>query len=105
MSKDKTPAEVKAARKQRQRRRMWAGGGFLALWWALFLLSLATGQDWILWVGWLAVSGEVIVLYGLHEKALRRIAGRPAVDYGQLRKMEKAEIKSRPKEESPASRD
>jgi len=99
MSKDKTPAEIKAARRRRERNRMWIGGGFLALWWALFILGLATGQDWFLWAGWLAVSAEVVVLYGLHEKVLRKIAGRPAVDYGRLRKLEKAEIKGRPEED------
>jgi len=104
MSKDKTPAEVKAARKKRERRRLWIGGGFFALWWVLFIAGLVTGGDWYLWAGWIAISGQLVFIYGLHEKALRKIAGRPAVDYGQLRKLEKAEIRSRPEEESPAPR-
>jgi hypothetical protein len=101
-NKGKIPAEVKTARKRRERKRIWIGAGFMALWWTLFILGLATGLDWFLWAGWLAISGELVVLYGLHEKALRKIAGRPAVDYGQLRKLEKAEIRSRPEGESPA---
>lgn len=101
MSKDRTPGEIKTARKRRERRRLWIGAGFLALWWALFILGLVTGLDWFLWAGWLAVSGELVFLYGLHEKALRKIAGRPAVDYGRLRKLEKADIRNRPEEESP----
>jgi hypothetical protein len=103
--KDPTPAEVKAARRAKARRRLWVGGGFFALWWVLFLTGLATGMDVFIWAGWIALSGQLIALYGLHEKALRRIANRPAVDYGQLARTEnqlrKAEArieKARPSE-------
>jgi hypothetical protein len=93
MAKDRTPAAVKAARKAKARRRLWVGGSFLALWWLLFFAFLATGMGAFLWAGWIAVSGEVIVLYGLHEKALRKIANRPEVDYNEIRKLEKADRK------------
>jgi fatty acid desaturase len=96
MAKDRTPAEIKAVRRQRERRRFWACLGFFALWWALFFLSFIPGLGVLLWVGWLAFSGEFIVLYGLHEKALRKLADRPAVDYNEIRKLEKAERKTRP---------
>ena len=89
MPKDRTPAEVKEIRRQRERRRMWTGLGFFALWWVLFITGLATGQFWIVWAGWLALSGELIVVYGLHEKALRKIAGRPAPDYRLIHKLQK----------------
>jgi hypothetical protein len=94
--KDRTPAEVKAVRRSRERRRIFTGLGFLAVWWALFIFGLVTGSDSWLWVGWLAVSGELIAVFGLYEKALRKLADRPAVDYGQLHKLEKLERKTRP---------
>jgi len=89
MPKDRTPAEVKEIRKQRERRRLWTGLGFFALWWALFITGLATGQYWMLWVGWIAISGELVAMYGLHETALRKIAGRPAPDYRKIYKLQK----------------
>jgi fatty acid desaturase len=95
MPKDKTPDEVRAVRYRRARRRLLIACGFFALWWALFLLSFIPGLGWLLWVSWIAISGQMTVLYGLHEKALRKIAGRPAVDYNQLRKLEKTEIRGR----------
>jgi hypothetical protein len=95
--KDKhVPKEVRAVREARQRRRLWAGFGFLGLWWLLFIIGLVTGSDFYLWVGWIAVSGEVIALYGLHEKALRKLADRPTVDYDKLHALKKEEKKTRP---------
>ena len=94
--KDRTPPEVKSARRAKERRRLWVGGGFFALWWVLFAISLATNSPWLMNVSFVALAGEFVVLYGLHEKALRQITGRPAADYTQIRRLERAERKTRP---------
>jgi hypothetical protein len=93
--KDRTPPEIKAARKAKERRRLVIGAGFFALWWVLFALSFIPGLGGLLLVSWLALSGQTIVIYGLHEKALRKIASRPEVDYNQLHKVVKAEARTR----------
>jgi hypothetical protein len=43
--------------------------------------------------------GELVIIYGLHEKALRQIARRPPADYNEIRALEKAERRTRPRAE------
>ena len=74
--RDRTPPEIKAVRQRRERKRLWTGIGFFAAWWIIFITAIITRDELLLWIGWLAVSGEVIVLQGLHERALRKIASR-----------------------------
>jgi hypothetical protein len=76
MPKDKTPAEIKEIRSHRERRRLWTGMGFFALFWALFITGLAADLEWLLWLGRIAVIGEVIALYGLHEKGAPQDSGK-----------------------------
>jgi hypothetical protein len=104
-NKDRTPPEVKAARKRKEGRRLLVGLGFFALWWALFITGLFIKSPALVWAGWLALSGEFVVLYGLHEKVLRQITGRPAPDYNLIRRLERTEKRTRPAVAEPDTAD
>ena len=90
--KDRTPAEIAEIRTRRGQRRTWRALSIWVLWLAVFMAGYATGSVPLMWFAFALTMVNLVVVHGLYEKALRKIAGRPQVDYGRLRKLEKREL-------------
>lgn len=90
--KDRTPAEIVAIRKQRERRRVWRGWGLWFAWLIVFSVGYALNSEALQWFAFALCMVELAVVHGLYEKSLRKIADRPAADYNRIRKLEKREL-------------
>lgn len=96
--KDRTPAEIAVIRRQRERRRIVRGYALWATWLVVFITGSVLNNDVLMWLAFALNSATLAVVYGLYEKALRKIAARPVVDYDAIRKMEKRELPKAAKE-------
>jgi len=105
VSKDRTPPEIRAVRRRREGNRLLGALGWWALWLALLITGLATGLTVLAWLSWAAFITYLVAIFGLREKALRKIAGRPAPDYNQISRLEKARRKTRTAVQLPGNDD
>lgn len=90
--KDRTPAEIAEIRAQRERRRTVRVVVIWVIWLAVFTVGYTTGSSGLMWVAFALTMANLAVVNGLYEKSLRKIAGRPSVDYRKIRKLEKREL-------------
>lgn len=91
--KDRTPKEIAEIRRQRQHRRNMRASVVAGIWLAIFVAGYVLQSDALLWLAFILSMGNNIVLYGLYEKALRKIANRPAADYATIHKLRKRELR------------
>jgi len=93
--KDRTPAEIVAIRKQRDRRRILRGYTLWVIWLVVFTAGYITESAALMWVAFALNSATLAVTYGLYERALRKIAARPVADYDRIHKLQKRELPRR----------
>jgi cobalamin biosynthesis protein CobD/CbiB len=93
--KDRTPAEIAEARARREQRRMLWGMVVWLVWLALFTVGYVLHSVVLGWFGVALCIANLAMINGMHEKLLRKIAGRPQVDYNRLRKLQERELPER----------
>jgi len=90
--KDRTPPEIAEIRRRREGRRILTGTVIMAVWLLVFTVGSVTGSYAVMWVAFALCMTNLVIIYGLHEKALRKIADRPAPDYNKIWKLQKREL-------------
>lgn len=90
--KDRTPAEIAAIRRRREKRRLVRAWAIWVVWLVIFTAGVILKSDALMSLAFALSMASFAVTYGLYEKTLRAIANRPPVDYNAIRKMEKREL-------------
>ncbi len=90
--KDRTPAEISAIRRRRERNRLLRGLVVWVIWLAMFTAGSVLHSEVLMWFAFALSMANIAVINGLYEKSLRKIAARPPADYNRIRKLEKREL-------------
>ena len=90
--KDRTPVEIAEIRRQRERKRIMRGLAIWVAWLAIFTVGSVLDSGALMWFAFALSMANIVVINGLHERTLRRIADRPLPDYNRIRKLEKREL-------------
>jgi hypothetical protein len=85
----KVPKDIKKIRQQRERERMLKGYAWFLIYIAVFAAGVASQNEWLINLSFIASAITNIYVYSAHEKLLRRLADRPQADYPAIAKMEK----------------